>query len=123
MENIKTYIKGKCEKHSAIKDRLNEDFENENFEHFLTFSAKEYYKNEQMLVFFNNINDYIDNITKDELIKYLETTKARCIKTRIENNPVNFSTNPIFNLIRLWEFEIQSEKIKQVDIILHKSIK
>ena len=123
MEKIKTYVQGKCEKYNVTKDDLNEDFENENFEYFLTFSAEKYYKNEQMLVFFKNINDYIDEITKDELIKYLETTKARCIKTRIENNPVNFSTNPILNLIRLWEFEIQSEKIKQVDIILSKSIK
>ena len=123
MEKIKTYVQGKCEKCCANKKNLNDDFENENFENFLVFSAEEYYKNGQMLVFFKNINDYIDDITKDELIKYLETTKARCIKTRIENNPVNFSTNPILNLIRLWEFEIQSEKIRQIDIILSKSIK
>ena len=123
MEKIKTYIQGKCEKCCANKNDLNDDFRNENFEHFLIFSAKEYYKNEQMLIFFKNINEYIDNITKEELLEYLETTKARCIKARIENNPVNFSTNPMFNLIRLWEFEIQSEKIRQIDIILSKSIK
>ena len=122
MENIKRYVKKMCEKCYATKDDLNDDFGNDNFEYFLTFNAEKYYKNEQMLTFFKDINDHIDDVdvTKDELINSLEATKTRCVEVRLKNNPVNFSTNQILNLIRLWEFEINAEKIKQIDILLSK---
>ena len=121
MENIKKYVEKMCEKYYVTKDDLNNDFGNEGFEHFLTFSAEKYYKIEQMLAFFKDINDHInDDATKDELINSLEATKTRCVNARLHNDPISFSTNPILNLIRLWEFEIHAQKIKQIDILLSK---
>ena len=58
--------------------------------------------------------------TKEELVDYLETTKKGFVKARLQSDPVYFSTNPMENLIQLWEFEFYGEMIKEIDILLTK---
>jgi hypothetical protein len=120
MEKIEEYIKGMCEKCYVIKNKLNDEFGYEEFDFFLTDRAEKYYKNEKMLEFFQNLNASIGNVKKEEFVDYLETTKKRYVKARLQNNPVNFSTNPMANLIQLWDFEFYGEMIKEIDILLSK---
>ena len=120
MENIKRYVKTMCEICNVAKDDLNDDFGNEEFEHFLTFSAEKYYKINKMQKFFENIKIYIDETSKEDLKEFLETSKNKYVKIRLQSNPINFSTNPIANVIRLWDFEFGAEMIKQIDILLSK---
>lgn len=120
MENIKKYVEKMCEKCNVTKDDLDNDYNNEEFDLFLIFNAEKYYKNNKMLKLFENIKIYIDEVTKEELKEFLETSRNKYVKIRLQNNPINFSTNPIANVIRLWDFEFGAEMIKQIDILLSK---
>jgi hypothetical protein len=73
-----------------------------------------------MLAFFQNLNASIGGVTKEELADYLETIKKGYVRARLQNNPVNFSTNPMANLTRLWDFEFYGELIKEIDNLLSK---
>jgi hypothetical protein len=120
MKQIKSYLKTRTEKCRAIHDEYQDDFHYNEFGDFLSSLAEKYYKNEKMLEFFQNLNASIGNVKKEEFVDYLETTKKRYVKARLQNNPVNFSTNPMANLIQLWDFEFYGEMIKEIDILLSK---
>jgi hypothetical protein len=120
MENIKKYVNTMCDKCSVIKGELNYDISNEEFDFFLTFSAEKYYKNNKMLKFFENIKIYIDETSKEDLKEFLETSKNKYVKIRLQNHTINFSTSPIVTVVRFWDFEFEAEMIKQIDILLSK---
>lgn len=120
MKKITSYVKAKIEKCLAIHDEYQDDFHYIAFGHFLSSSAEKHYKNEKMLSFFQDLNTSIGDAKKEELVEYLETIKKGYVRTRLQNNPVNFSTNPMENLIRLWEFEFFGEMIKEIDILLSR---
>ena len=120
MENIKRYVNTMCEKCYVTKDDLDNDFNNDEFDLFLTLSAERYYKNNKMLKFFENIKIYIDETTKEELEEFLETSRNKYVKIRLQSNPINFSTSQIANAVRFWDFEFGAEMIKQIDILLSK---
>ena len=120
MENIKRYVEKMCEKCSVTKDDLDNDFANEDFSIFLTLSAERYYKNNKMLKLFENIKIYIDETSKEDLKEFLETSRNKYVKIRLQSDPISFSTNPIANVVRLWDFEFGAEMIKQIDILLSK---
>lgn len=121
MENIKRYVNSMCEKCHVIKDDLDNDFANEEFEHFLTFSAERYYKNNKMLTLFENIKIFIDETSKEDLKEFLETSRNKYVKIRLQkNHPINFSTSQMVNVVRFWDFELEAEMIKQIDILLSK---
>lgn len=109
-----------CEKCNKIKDKLEDDFSYEELDDFLTNKAEKYYKNNKLLKFFENINRYIDMTPKEELKEFLETSRNKYVKIRLQNNPINFSTIPIANVVRLWDFEFGADMIKQIDILLSK---
>lgn len=120
MKKITSYVKEKTEKCLVIHDKYQDAFHYDEFGDFLLDRAEKHYKNEKMLAFFSNINDSIGGVTKEELIEYLETTRKGYVKTRLRNNPVIFSTNPMANLIRLWDFEFYGELIREIDNLLSK---
>jgi hypothetical protein len=120
MKKITSYVKAKTEKCLAIHDDYQDNFHYNEFGDFLSSLAEKHYKNEKMLDFFRNINDSISGVTKAELVEYLETTKKGYVKARLQNNPVNFSTNPMANLMRLWDFEFYAEMIKEIDTLLSR---
>lgn len=120
MKKITTYVKARTEKCIAIHHDYQYDLHYNEFDSFLSSFAEKHYKNEKLLSFFRNLNSSIDSVTKDELVEYLETTKNGYVKARLQNNPVNFSTNPMANLLRLWDFEFYAEMIKEIDILLSK---
>ena len=120
MKKITSYVKTKTEKCLAIHDDYRDNFHYNEFGDFLSSFAEKHYKNEKMLAFFQNLNASIGGVIKEELVEYLETTKKGYVKARLQNNPVNFSTNPMANLIRLWDFEFYGELIKEIDILLSK---
>ena len=120
MENIKKYVNTLCEKCNVTKNDLKDDFSNDEFDLFFTLSAEKYYKNNKMLKFFENIKIYIDETPKEDLKEFLETSRNKYVKIRLQSNPINFSTNPIVNVVRLWDFEFGAEMIKQIDILLSK---
>ena len=120
MEKVKKYINEMCEKCNKIKDNLDDDFGYEEFDFFLTNNAEKYYKNNKLLKFFENINIYIDETPKAELKEFLEISRNRYVKLRLQSSPINYSTNPITNVVRFWDFEFGADMIKEIDILLGK---
>ena len=120
MKKIKGYVDAMVESGKDNKAEFEKYFTQYNFEDFLSMKAERYFKNEQILSLFTNIQSSIDDISKEELIKNLETIKKGYEKTRLTNNPINFSTNPITNMVRLWHFEVYAELIKHIDIMLNR---
>ena len=95
MEKIKTYVKEMVNKHQAIFEMLHDEFTFNNFGEFLSSYAEKQFKNELMLSFFNYLNTSIeeDNVSKEKLVEYLETTKKGYTQTRLQNNPVYLQQN------------------------------
>ena len=121
MKKFNEYVKTMVEKCLVVKDDLQDDFHYIAFGVFLTDSGEKYYKNGRLLFFFETIQEGVnEGANRKEVIEYLETTKKGYVKARLQNNPVNFSTNPVSNLIRLWDFELLAEYIKYIDILLSK---
>lgn len=122
MEKIKRYVDGMIESFDRTKGESINYFETFNFEDFLSLKAERYYKNEELLSFFTNIQLSIENndVTKEELITNLETIRKGYEKTRLVNDPINFSTNPMTNMVRLWKFEVYAELIKHIDVMLNR---
>ena len=118
MEKIKTYVDLMVEDCKKIKDRIEKNFSVYDFEDFLALKAEKYFKNEESLSFFTNIQINLNNTTREELIEYFTTIRKGYEKTRLTNNPINFSTNPMTNMVRLWKFEVYAELIKHIDIML-----
>ena len=120
MKKITSYVKAKTEICLAIHDEYQDNFHYNEFGDFLSSLAEKHYKNEKMLAFFQNLNASIGGVTKEVLVEYLETTKKGYVRVRLQHNPVNFSTNPMANLTRLWDFEFYGELIKEIDTLLSK---
>ena len=118
MEKIKSYVDGMVEDCKKVKDRIEKNFSVYDFEDFLALKAERYFKNEELLSFFTNIQSNLDSISKEEFTEYLTTIKQGYVNTRLKNNPINFSTNPMTNMVRLWKFEVYAELIKHIDIML-----
>ena len=118
MEKIKRYVDGMVESFERTKSESINYFETFNFEDFLSLKAERHYKNEELLSFFTNIQSNLDSVSKEEFTEYLTTIKQGYVNTRLKNNPINFSTNPMTNMVRLWKFEVYAELIKHIDIML-----
>ena len=118
MEKIKAYVDSMVEDCRKVKDEIENYFPVHDFEDFLALKAERYFKNDEILSFFTNIQLNLDDTTREELIEYFTTIRKGYEKTRLTNNPINFSTNPMTNMVRLWRFEVYAELIKHIDIML-----
>lgn len=121
MKKFNLYVKTMVEKCEVIKDDLQDDFHFDSIGDFLAMSIEKYYKNERLLSFFKTIQSGVnEGANREEIIEYLTTTRQGYEKARLQNNPVNFSTNPMLNLMRLWDFELLAEYIKHTGVMLSK---
>lgn len=120
MEKIKSYVDSMVENGKRVKEEIENYFPVHDFEDFLALKAERYFKNDEILSFFTNIQLNLDSITKEEFTEYLTTIKQGYVNTRLKNNPINFSTNPMTNMVRLWKFEVYAELIKHIDIMLNR---
>ena len=118
MDKIKTYVDSMVENGKRVKEEIENYFPVHDFEDFLALKAERYFKNDEILSFFTNIQLNLNNTTRAELIEYFTTIRKGYEKTRLTNNPINFSTNPMTNMVRLWRFEVYSELIKHIDVML-----
>lgn len=118
MEKIKAYVDSMVEDCRKVKDEIENYFPVHDFEDFLALKAERYFKNDEILSFFTNIQLNLNNATREELIEYLTSIKVVYTNTRLKNSPINFSTNPMTNMVRLWRFEVYAELIKHIDIML-----
>ena len=118
MDKIKTYVDSMVEKGKRVKEEIENYFPVHDFEDFLALKAERYFKNDEILSFFTNIQLNLNNTTRAELIEYFTTIRKGYEKTRLTNNPINFSTNPMTNMVRLWRFEVYAELIKHIDVML-----
>ena len=118
MEKIKAYVDSMVEDCRKVKDEIENYFPVHDFEDFLALKAERYFKNDELLSFFTTIQINFNDTTKEELIEYFTTIRKGYEKTRLINNPINFSTNPMTNMVRLWRFEVYAELIKHIDIML-----
>lgn len=53
-----------------------------------------------------------DKYSVDEVYLYLDDLIKRYEHLRLESNPIHYNTNPIENLVSLWEFECYAQLIK-----------
>ena len=120
MDKIKTYVDSMVENGKRVKEEIENYFSVHDFEDFLALKAERYFKNDEILSFFTNIQLNLDNTTKAELVEYFTTIRKGYEKTRLTNNPINFSTNPMTNMVRLWRFEVYAELIKHIDVMLYR---
>ena len=121
MKKFNEYVKAMVEKCEVTKDDLQDDFHLDSIGDFLAMSVEKYYKNARLLSFFKTIQSGVnEGVDREEVIEYLVTTCQGYEKARLQNNPVNFSTNPMLNLMRLWDFELLAEYIKYTNILLSK---
>lgn len=121
MKKFTEYVNAMVEKCLSTKDDLQDDFHFNPFGDFLTKSGEKYYKNERLLSFFKTIQSGVnEGAIREEVIDYLVTTRQGYKNARLQNNPVNFSTNPMLNLMRLWDFELLAEYIKHINTMLSK---
>ena len=121
MKKFNEYVNAMIEKCEVTKDELQDDFHFNKFSDFLTNSGERYYKNGRLLSFFKTIRSGVnEGVNRDEVIDYLVSTKQRYEKNRLQDNPVNFSTNPMANIIRLWNFEMYAEFIKHINAMLSR---
>ena len=120
MDKIKTYVDSMVENGKRVKEEIENYFPVHDFEDFLALKAERYFKNDEILSFFTNIQLNLDNTTKAELVEYFTTIRKGYEKTRLTNNPINFSTNPMTNMVRLWRFEVYAELIKHIDVMLYR---
>lgn len=118
MDKIKTYVDSMVENGKRVKEEIENYFPVHDFEDFLALKAERYFKNDEILSFFTNIQLNLNNTTRAELIEYFTTIRKGYEKTRLTNNPINFSTNPMTNMVRLWRFEVYAELIKHIDVML-----
>lgn len=118
MDKIKTYVDSMVENGKRVKEEIENYFPVHDFEDFLALKAERYFKNDEILSFFTNIQLNLDNTTKAELVEYFTTIRKGYEKTRLTNNPINFSTNPMTNMVRLWRFEVYAELIKHIEVML-----
>ena len=118
MEKIKAYVDSMVEDCRKVKDEIENYFPVHDFEDFLALKAERYFKNDEIFSFFTNIQINLNNTTREELIEYFTTIRKGYEKTRQTNYPINFSTNPMTNMVRLWRFEVYAELIKHIDIML-----
>ena len=121
MKKFNEYVKTMVAKCLVVKDDLQDDFHLGSIGDFLAMSVEKYYKNERLLSFFKTIQSGVnEGANREEVIEYLTTTRQGYEKARLQNNPVNFSTNPMLNLMRLWDFELLAEYIKYTGVMLSK---
>ena len=121
MKKFNEYVKTMVEKCLVVKDDLQDDFHLDSIGDFLALSVEKYYKNERLLSFFKTIQSVVNECeNRDEVIEYLETKRKGYERTRLQDNPINFSTNPMLNLMFLWDFELLTEYIKYTNILLSK---
>lgn len=120
MDKIKTYVDSMVENGKRVKEEIENYFPVHDFEDFLALKAERYFKNDEILSFFTNIQLNLNNTTRAELIEYFTTIRKGYEKTRLTNNPINFSTNPMTNMVRLWRFEVYAELIKHIDLMLYR---
>lgn len=118
MDKIKTYVDSMVENGKRVKEEIENYFPVHDFEDFLALKAERYFKNDEILSFFTNIQLNLNNTTRAELIEYFTTIRKGYEKTRLTNNPINFSTNPMTNMVRLWRFEVYAELIKHIEVML-----
>ena len=118
MDKIKTYVDSMVENGKRVKEEIENYFPVHDFEDFLALKAERYFKNDEILSFFTTIQMNLNDTTKEELIEYFTTIRKGYEKTRLTNNPINFSTNPMTNMVRLWRFEVYAELIKHIDVML-----
>lgn len=118
MDKIKTYVDSMVENGKRVKEEIENYFPVHDFEDFLALKAERYFKNDEILSFFTNIQLNLNSVTKEEFKEYLTTIKQGYVNTRLKNDPINFSTNPMTNMVRLWRFEVYAELIKHIEVML-----
>ena len=118
MDKIKTYVDSIVENGKRVKEEIENYLPVNDFEDFLALKAEKYFKNDEILSFFTNIQLNLSSISKKEFKEYLTTIKQGYVNTRLKNNPINFSTNPMTNMVRMWRFEVYAELIKHIEVML-----
>ena len=118
MDKIKAYVDSMVEDGKRVREEIENFFPVHDFEDFLALKAERYFKNYEILSFFTSSQLTLDSTSKEELKEYLTTIKQGYVNTRLKNDPINFSTNPMTNMVRLWRFEVYAELIKHIEVML-----
>ena len=117
MEKLKNYVKNQKEN---LSKRLDEYKEIECLKYFLTCRAHEAYKLNVIYDLFIDFEESVgeDLTDKKEAKDYIEHTIAHYEKKLLSGKIDMYTTNPMKNLINVWEMEVMPELIDELRYML-----
>lgn len=120
MEKLQNYLKTNIERLKETTEMPIPYINNNGLRMFLEMECENTYKSEKELYFFETINKEIekDNFNKDEFYSMLNKHKKLISNNLLECKLHINSTSHILNLVRLWDFEIQSTILRRIDTMI-----
>lgn len=117
METLKIYVVNQKE---LIKKRLDEYKKTECLKHFLICRAHEAYKISALYDLFIDLGKSVgeDLTDKKEVKDYIVHTITHYEKKLLNGKIDMYTTNPMENLINIWEIEVMPELISELRYIL-----
>lgn len=117
MEKLKNYV---TNQKTSLKKRLNEYKDIECLKYFLSCRAQEAYKTSVLYDLFIDFEECVgDDFTdKDEALDYIEHSIKSYEKKLLSGKVFMDTTNPMKNLLNLWEFETYPELIDELKYML-----
>jgi hypothetical protein len=117
MEKLKNYVNNQKEN---LSKRLNEYKDTECLKYFLTCCAHEAYKISVLYDLFIDFEESVgeDLIDKKEAKDYIVHTITHYEKKLLSGKVFMDTTNPMRNLLNLWEFETYPELIDELRYML-----
>lgn len=117
MEKLKNYVNNQKEN---LSKRLNEYKDTECLKYFLTCCAHEAYKTSVLYDLFIDFEESVgeDLTDKKEAKDYIEHTITHYEKKLLSGKIDMYTTNPMKNLINVWEIEVMPELIDELRYML-----
>ena len=117
MEALKNYVESRIVSFYMIIRECNRTLNTSSFEDFLLNKSHLLFIVERSLVFFNTLKEVIETETKENVIEYLKSTKEQCINV-LTKKTIPTTTNPIKNVLNVWEIDFLQDKINSINAIL-----
>jgi hypothetical protein len=117
MNALKNYVESRIVSLSMIIRECNRNLNTSSFEEFLLNKSHLLFVTERSLVFFNTLKEVIETETKENVIEYLKTNKEQCINV-LTKKTIYTTTNPIKNVLNVWEVDFLQDKINSISSIL-----
>ena len=117
MDALKSYVESRIVSLSMVIRECNKTLNTSSFEDFLLNKSHLLFITERSLVFFSTLKGVIETETKENVIEYLKNNKEQCINV-LTKKTIHTTTNPINNVLNIWEVDFLQDKISRINGIL-----